>query len=143
MSKIHTFISLFLIVLAAGCFSGCSGNASVTGLVKFDDGTPLTIGEVIFESSTLEARGPINSSGKYAMETNKAGDGIPPGQYRVYIGGAVEATGKDISVGARGDSRPEMRPVIDEKFTQPATSGLTCDVKGSQKFDITVSKPSN
>ena len=34
-----------------------------------------------------------------------------------------------------------MRSLIDSKFEQPATSGLTCDVKGSMKFDVKVSKP--
>ena len=150
MTKLHSFFSLFILVVAS-LFSGCGGNARITGQVKFDDGTPLTIGEVIFESNTVQARGPIDTAGKYTMGTIKDGDGVPPGQYRVYVSGAVEPTGKQLPYYPGGEpmptdtptTYPEMRSLIDVKHTQSITSGLTCDVTGSQKFDITVSKPSN
>jgi hypothetical protein len=140
MAKLQSVFFLSILVVVAGLFSGCGGNPRVTGQVKFDDGTPLTVGEVIFESSTVQARGPLDSSGKYVMGSAKDKDGVPPGQYRVYIGAAQVPTGNMISVGQR-DTRPEMRPLIDAKFSQPATSELTCEVKGSRKFDITVTKP--
>jgi hypothetical protein len=148
MTKLHSVFSFF--VVAVCLFSGCGGGARVTGHVQFDDGTPLTVGEVIFESAAVQARGPIDSSGNYVMGTIKEGDGVPMGQYRVYVSGAEEPTGKEIPYYAHGSgrdqagaTRPEMRAVIDIKATQPATSGLTCDVKGSTKFNITVSKPSS
>ena len=149
MIKLHRIIFFIFVGIAAALFSGC-GNPRVIGHVQFDDGTPLTVGEVIFESATQQARGPIDKSGNYVMETIKKGDGVPPGNYRVYVGGAVEATGKQLLYYPGGEpiptptprTYPEMRSLIDLKHTNPATSGLTCDVKGSTKFNITVSKPS-
>jgi len=137
------FVGIF--VCTTFCFLvGCSPNSKVTGKVTFEDGSPLTVGEVIFESETLQARGTIDTSGKYTMGTIKEKDGVPLGKYRVYIGGAAEPTGNMIPYGGGRDStatRPEMRPLIGSKFFLPASSGLTCDVNGPTVFDITVTKP--
>lgn len=139
MPKIHFTLLVVCFGVAVCLFSGCGGNPRITGHVMFDDGTALTVGEVIFESETVQARGPLDSSGRFVMGSAGAHDGVPTGQYRVYISGALEPTGRVILIA--GSPRPEMRPLIDAKHTQPEASGLTCDVKGSMKFDITVSKP--
>ena len=149
MIKRRSIVFLVLFGIAAVCFSGCGGGSRVTGQVNFDDGTPLTVGEVIFESATIQARGPIDSSGKFVMGMIKEGDGVSKGHYRVYIGGAAKPTGKQLLYYPGGEpiptdqprTYPEMRSLIDLKYTTPATSELTCDVKGSMKLDITVSKP--
>jgi hypothetical protein len=142
MIKLHSVSAFVFFGFIAILFSGCSGNAKVTGHIQFEDGTPLTAGEVVFESDTLQARGLIDASGRYVLESSKKGDGVPPGLYRVGVN-AVEPTGKQIAINPRDptDTRPEMRSLVDSKFTNPSTSGLTCEVKGSMKFDFKVSKP--
>jgi len=135
------FAGFFVLIgIATVLFSGC-GSPKVTGQVKFEDGTPLTVGDVIFESTTVQARGPLDRSGKFVMGSARVKDGVPPGQYRVYIGGAQEATGEMRVISGRGDTRPIMRSLIDAKWEQPATSGLTCEVRSSTTFNITVTRP--
>jgi len=143
--------SIFVLVIAVGLFPGCGGNVKVTGHVQFDDKTPLTVGEVIFESDTLQARGLIDRSGNFAIGTTKDGDGIPRGEYRVYISGASEPTGQFLVAdpreprGTRADptrgGREIMRSIIDDKYTRPHTSDLVCNVTGTTVFNITVSRP--
>jgi hypothetical protein len=117
---------------------GCSGKMSVSGKVTFTDGTPLTTGEVRFESSGFLAAGKIQSDGSYQVGTTSETDGIPKGTYKVSI------YALDYS-----HIKPEMNPMeappaeslVAEKFRSGETSGLTCVVNGSTKFDIKVDKP--
>ena len=128
------FVISFLCLFAAGCNSG----TGVKGKVTFDDGTPLTVGTVLFETETEQMIGAIQKDGTYWMSPDGKKVGIPNGTYRVAISGAVEPTGEfDPDRGGR----QIMRPLIDEKFITPSTSGLTCEVNGARTFDITVTRP--
>jgi len=122
------------------CIVGCGGNCTVTGTVKFPDGTPLDRGSVIFESDKLVANGKIQKNGTYSLISGEK-KGILPGTYRVSIGGLTQPT--IIPPTGRG-GKPEMIPSvspIDAKFHAPGSSGLTCEVKGRTKFDIMVEPP--
>ena len=141
MTNLHYIFFVFILGVAVSLCVGCSGNTQVTGHVTFDDGTPLTVGDVIFESATMQARGVLDQSGRYVLGSTRASDGVPPGQYRVYISGAMEPTGR--MIGDDRTPRPEMRSLIDTKHASPETSELTCDVRGSTVFNITVSRPAN
>ncbi|MDR0390765.1 MAG: carboxypeptidase-like regulatory domain-containing protein [Planctomycetaceae bacterium] len=125
---------LFLLVLAVGC----SGNMKVSGKVTFSDGTPLTSGEVRFESSGFLASGKIQSDGNYTIGTIYESDGIPNGSYRVSIY-ALEYP--DIPPDTDPADAPSPKSLVAEKFCSAETSGLTCEVNGTTKFDITVEKP--
>ena len=119
---------------------GCGSNYSVTGKVTFPDGSPLTEGEVIFESPTLMARGAIKTDGTYVMETGEL-KGMPKGTYQVALGGF--ALDKIVPSGVDGVP-PTIVPLeipVDRKFLSATGSGLTCEVKGRTRYNFTVEAP--
>jgi hypothetical protein len=121
---------LFVFVFVLPFIFGC-GHPKVTGTVKFEDGTPLTSGGVIFTNLPYQASGMIKPDGSYELYELKPGDGVQPGTYQV----TVLAT-----TGGGSDGTP-FAQLIDPKFGKPSTSGLTCEVKGNTVFNITVTKP--
>ena len=130
-------IIIFLIALVTGCGGA---NCTVTGKVTFPDGSPLTEGEVIFESSTLMARGKIKKDGTYAMESGEL-KGTPKGTYQVALGGFKF---EEITFSGVEGAPPKITPLeipVDRKFLSTAKSELTCEVKGRTKYDITVEAP--
>jgi len=119
-----------LVILTGGCGSGMK---QLTGKVTFEDGSPVTLGSVIFVQGSFQSRGDIRPDGTYTVGTNAAKDGIPPGEYRVYITGVMEERG----MGA--DGMPNYVSLIDEKYTSPETSGLTYTA-GTSPFNITLER---
>ena len=114
------FVFLFCVVL-----SGCGdGTVKSSGTVKFSSGEPVPYGTVFFETPQFSYTGKIQN-GTYQIEGVQSGSGLPPGKYNVYVVGTDPVT--ELSL-------------FDEKFTNPATSGLSFEVKGGQKniFDFTV-----
>ncbi len=114
---------------------GCSGKVKVTGVATFEDGTPLPTGTVVFWSPTLEASGDIDgTTGQYAMGTVEQGDGIPPGEYKVYLRGVMEKSPRSTPLAV------EYIMLVDAKYQSPDTSGMTCLVKGNTVYDFKVPK---
>jgi len=147
--KIQFAVGIVLIALLAGC----GKNSSVTGKVTFPDGSPLTVGEVVFETSTSTSTGKIQKDGTYTMSTGEL-KGMPRGTYRVSIAGfkPTIVTAPPPELPADGSApkgpirmgRPQVimpEIPVDKKFLSPTTSGLTCEVKGRTKYDITVEAP--
>ena len=128
------FAASFLCIFTTGCGSGGS---SVKGTVTFDDGTPLTVGTVIFETETQEMVGMIQKDGTYWMSLDGKTPGIPKGEYKVAIVGAGEPIGEYNPQ----TLSPIVKPLIDKKFRTASQSGLTCKVDGATTFDITVTRP--
>ncbi|MDR3197753.1 MAG: carboxypeptidase-like regulatory domain-containing protein [Planctomycetaceae bacterium] len=120
----------YFIVLCLLVFCGCGQGKRVGGTVKYDDGAPVTNGMVTFIKMPHQWIGTINKDGSYEMYELKPGDGVPPGTYQV-------------TVSASSDVGPNTTPVylVDPKFNNPETSGLTCNVKENTIFDITVTRP--
>ena len=127
MIKYSPFIILFL-CLVVGCGKG---HVSLKGKVVFsDDGSPLTLGSVILTQQNFQSRGDLNANGEFVMESLSARDGLPPGTYQVSIAGAIE-------YGVFGG----MRSIVDPKWTDPETSGMTVEVDRKTKFlEITVER---
>ncbi len=127
-------------VFMALAFLGCGGNQSLSGKVTFsDDGSPLTKGVVIFTTATHNAQGVIKKDGTYVVGFQKLNDGIPRGDYKVYIGGAEDVISTRTSDG--GESNRYV-PLIDSKYFSSENSGLTFKADGSQRtFDIQVDRP--
>jgi hypothetical protein len=124
----------YLLLLAVGC----SGKLQVTGKVTFPDGTPLTSGEVRFESTGFVAAGKIKSDGSYRVGTTSDTDGIPKGEYKVSI---YALDNSHITPDINPLDAPPAKSLVAEKFRSAETSGLTCNVTSSTKFNITVEKP--
>ena len=124
--------TLIVLVLA-----GCGGGMyPVRGTVTLEDGTALTRGLVVFErvagGQPITARGDVQSDGSYQLSTNKPGDGVPPGRYKVLVNPL------DLS-----DVPDEQKKLpFDVKYTRFATSGLEFEVKsGSNECPIKLDRP--
>jgi hypothetical protein len=125
--------ALAVAALAAGC-----GPAKypVAGRVAYEDGSPLTegsvVGETTIDGAKVQARGEIAADGTFAWGTTKAGDGARPGKYRVIVV-------------PRALSNAELEqgkvPAVDDKFTARDTSGIELEVKeGKNDFKVTVTR---
>ena len=130
--------TVVLLALVLCIALGCSGKQPLGGKVTFsDDGSPLTKGAVFFTTATFVAQGDIKPDGTYTVGSLDLDDGIPPGEYKVYIAGADDVTYKDL-----GDRKVEVRKsLIDTKYRSSEDSGLTFTVDGTTKrFDIQVDR---
>lgn len=126
-------IAALILVPLFGCNSGQVG---MGGRVTYSDtGEPLEAGTVSFTTPTFHARGEIQKDGKYTIGSFSEKDGLPPGKYQVYISGAVREEGRT------PQGMPILVPLIDAKFTDPAKSGITCEVTAATKtLDIKVDR---
>lgn len=127
---VSSVFPLLLAVVLCGC-----GNPKTTGKVTFPDGTPLTTGTVCFATSQFVFYGDLQPDGTYSMGKIRDGQGIPDGDYHVYVQGAQVADGLD-----ENDS-VKYKFLIDEKFRDASTSGLNCAVSGRTIYDFQVSSP--
>lgn len=111
---------------------GCSGNVRFGGKVAFeDDGTPLSTGTVIFTTATFQAEGRLQEDGSYQLGSLRESDGLPPGNYAVFIKGAKEMAGES------------DRLIIGSEFSSREKTPLRCEVVrgGAKRFDFQVSRP--
>ncbi|HVK08874.1 MAG TPA: hypothetical protein VM597_08875 [Gemmataceae bacterium] len=129
-----TLAALALLAGVAGCGSD---RYPVTGRVMYEDGIPVTEGNVIGHSgegpSAVTVQGSVQPDGTFEWGTDKPGDGARPGKYRV----AVIPRGLGDAEMAAG-----MLPAVDSKFEDPKTSGIEFEVKPQRnELNITVTKP--
>lgn len=134
-----------LIILTIVCFSGCSRNVPLSGKITFEDnGEPLKTGTIGFVSGNSQARADIDAEGNYTLGFQQVGDGMPKGEYKIYIH-AVQLemiTGPDRDNDGLEDvvSRIET-PLIAEKYKSPETSGLVFNADGkTQTFNIKIER---
>ncbi len=126
-----------LFALSFALLSGCGSSIKVSGTVTFEDGTPLKIGTVVFDSGSTSARGQLNDKGQYTLESKGTKDGIPGGHYKVTVMGAVE----EFYVTDPSGTRRDTKMLIDSKYQSPEKSGLTCEVSGPTTYDFKVTPP--
>jgi hypothetical protein len=113
--------------------SGCgNGYISFGGKVTFEeDGSPLTQGIVVFTTDTFQAEGAIHSDGTYQLGSVSQKDGLPPGNYKVFVTGAGNTV------------KEKFVSSIDLLFTDRQTTPLICEVvSGQHTFNFTVKKAS-
>ena len=128
--KKPTFLLCLLFCLFA---AGCSGNKRLTGKVTFDDGSPAPNGSVILEKDNHISRGEIHPDGTYRVSSEGENDGIPPGEYKVYVTGVSEMPPQ-----MPGMMIPPT-PLCEPKYTNPDTSGLTCKIPApGNRFDFSI-----
>lgn len=128
---------LFVIFASLVLFStGCDGKVKMSGKVTYsDDGSPVPTGTVGFETNTFLARGAIKPDGVFQVSSTGNNDGLPPGKYRVYLSGVERQIGID------DNNHPIMEPLIDKKYFDASTSGLTIEVTPETKnYDIKVDR---
>jgi hypothetical protein len=132
--RLTTLAALALLAGVAGCGSD---RYPVTGRVTYEDGSPLTEGNVIGHSgegaTSVTVQGNVRPDGTFEWGTDKPGDGAKPGKYRV----AVVPRGLGDAEMAAG-----MLPAVESKYSDPDTSGIEFEVKaGRNELNITVTKP--
>ncbi|MCL2005920.1 MAG: hypothetical protein FWG73_07110 [Planctomycetaceae bacterium] len=146
----HHILPLLLALVIA---TGCSNKLPLSGTVTFsDNGEPVPLGVVYFVTPTFQAQGAIQEDGRYVVGSDKVADGLPPGTYQVYIAGAATIevrqmrppgqvdpnTGENID---RQFTEEISTSLIDLKYTNPDTSGLTFTVeRGARTFDFEVDR---
>lgn len=130
-----------LLFLSLIIFTGCSGGkVGVSGKVTFEDGTPLSKGEVTFQTGDYSASGKVNPDGTYTISSTGNNDGLKPGLYKV----TVIAVEYDSNLDLTDDPNRKVagpKVLVDPKFNSVETSGLSCDVKGKTTYDIKVTAP--
>ncbi|MDR2169799.1 MAG: hypothetical protein LBP59_06630 [Planctomycetaceae bacterium] len=137
-SIVYFFVLLFII--------GCGKNVDVSGTVTFsDDGAPVPVGTVCFvpESNIFLSRGELKPDGTYKIGTTKTTDGLPPGTYNVYLDGTRKLIGTNKVTDATLDETietPIFEELVDPKFHNKDTSGLSVEIKRSTKFDFKVDR---
>lgn len=108
----------------AGCGSKGPTLYPVTGKVTAADGKPLEHATVVFhpvdssDPNAVKPRGKVGADGTFTLTTHAAGDGAPPGEYRVTVEQWL-STGK-------GDEPATNR--LPAKYAKPDQSGLTATV---------------
>ena len=136
----------FLILAAAwGLFlPGCNNNVPVYGTVTFPDGKPLTCGSVCFQNEDFVATGEIQKNGTYKLSTQTKGAGVAPGNYAVYIAGAMEIEPPPPPKNEREQPKEAKKTrLIATQYMSPETSGLSCVVAKEMKipYDLVVDYP--
>lgn len=114
-------LAVLLLVSCAFVYFGYdrkSNNVQVTGKVSFEDGNPLPEGRIIFQDEQFEYFSDLNPDGTFCLWTVREGDGIPPGNYRVYL--------------RFGNVPDEDLPVM-PVFTSPRDSELTARVENGKR----------
>jgi len=132
MNYIYRSIMCLFIATLAGCGAGLQ---PVRGTVKLPDGKPAAGRQVVFEGGPegrkVSARGDVQTDGSFELSTNKPGDGVPPGKYKVQVNPPPMIN-------------PEAAYVspFNAKYSNFQTSGLEFEVKAGQRneFPIQVTK---
>ena len=134
-----------LIILTVLLLTGCAKNMPLGGRITFEDnGEPLTMGAIAFVSGNHQARSDIDADGRYNLGFQKTGNGLPKGEYKIYI----QAIQREYTMGPNrnGDGQADVInikeiPLIASKYENPETSGLTYTADGRDRtFDIKVER---
>lgn len=125
---------------------GCGKNIALKGRVVFsDDGSPLSSGMVLLDDGKNVSRGVVKKDGTFIMGTMKERDGVLPGEYKVSIVGAYALLPCPQNDDDNPDNDiypPPQKPLIDKRYENFETSGLTVHVeKPEYSYEIKVDRP--
>ena len=130
-------------LLCAVLVVGCSNSIKVSGTVVFDDDqSPLTVGTVLLQSNTHVAKGQIDSAGHFRISSVNNDDGVPPDVYRVAVLGAVKMLERGINESTGMPVSREPILLIQSKYMDPKTSGITFDTSKDKVLNIVVERAS-
>ncbi|MDR1924294.1 MAG: hypothetical protein LBQ66_07965 [Planctomycetaceae bacterium] len=124
-------VSVLLLCLGLFFVSGCGVPVDqVSGTITFEDGTPLTKGEVIFFLNGSEeyiAKGKIGSDGSYSLAEQKIGKesgrkGCQKGDYKVVI--ASTSTTEIVN------NKTVQTHIIDQNYARKDLTPLSATIPG-------------
>jgi hypothetical protein len=120
-------------IAATGC--GRSGIYPVKGSVRYPDGSPVTTGKVLIDSSSagVGSWGSILPDGTFRMGTHSPTDGVPAGEHRVSIVSAC--------IYPPPGSTAEPTPLVQERYNDSQSSGLVFRVPDVTTWEIVVDPP--
>ena len=120
------------------CLSGCGGDGGLqptTGSVVFEDGAPVKQGRIKFHPVPKGrlVTGQI-IDGKFELNTNKMGDGVAPGEYKVSF---------SVTEAHKGNSL-DSRYVIADEYLQKTTTPFSVTVSEElHTFDFELKRASD
>lgn len=134
---------LLLFLASLVLFVGCSRKVQLGGKVTFaDNGEPLTVGAIGFTDGQFIARSEIDKEGLFQLSWLGEKDGIPKGEYKIFITGANRYEEGTVDEDKDGKLDLIAFRLIHPKYEKWQTSGLSIKVDGSTKsFDIQVERP--
>ena len=120
---------LLSLLLAIGCGVAGDGMVAVTGVVHSADGSaiPMESGTILFipVDGARSANGSIEPDGSFTMMTQKPGDGVEPGDYKVILN-----IWKDYET---------LTPAVPERYADPQTTSLEATVdEDHTRFEFVV-----
>jgi hypothetical protein len=130
----HTiqFAAYGFLLGSLGCGARSLATYPVSGVVKFEDGTPVSFGivELRAESSRRIARGKLDRFGRFELGTFSERDGAVPGRHRAIVVQpfAPEAVAAPSSAASR-EHRDHEKALVSPKFASYDTSPLVVEVK--------------
>ncbi|MDR3198938.1 MAG: hypothetical protein LBU34_13820 [Planctomycetaceae bacterium] len=136
MDKIFYIIVFNIVCLTV---TGC-GNVAVTGKVVFEDGSPLTVGQIRMVGNNGLAHAKLTEDGTFSIKSVSGKNGIPHGIYKVAIEGAM-LPGKLLSDDEFLGPFTSPTPLIAAKYDDPETSGIVFDTSKTRNLIIIVEKP--
>ncbi|MDR3108878.1 MAG: hypothetical protein LBU65_04210 [Planctomycetaceae bacterium] len=130
-------ISLFVTLILSVTLLGCSGGVRVSGKVTYEDGSPLTVGTIIFDDGAANFRAVMHNDGSYALGVTKDAQKIPAGNYKVWFADTTTSEGN------RAQRFTVYSRALADEYTSVGTTSLTANVaaSGSQVFDFVVPPP--
>ena len=135
---------------AAGCgpADGLSGIVPVRGKVTLD-GEPLASGEIRYMPTAPEgrqARGSIESGGRFELSTLRPGDGALPGEYRIVVLAPADESTEDAAARRSNENAGRRRrtfaaeggapSLVPLRYTNPESSGLTDTVGDGSRESV-------
>jgi hypothetical protein len=131
IQRILFFVTLVLSVTLIGC-----SGVRVSGKVTYEDGSPLTVGTIIFDDGTANFRAAMQNDGSYALGVTKDAQRIPSGDYKVWFASTMPSE-TDIPKGFT-----IYYYALPDEYTSVRATPLTANVTArSRKFDFVVPPP--
>ncbi|MDO5552176.1 MAG: carboxypeptidase-like regulatory domain-containing protein [Planctomycetia bacterium] len=136
MKTVRKIITVFVLVAACGAiFSGCGqryDTCEVEGILTCD-GKPVPSTEVYFQPANGDRGGVslTDANGHFVVRYTRDTVGIPPGQYKVFIG--IQTKSKE------RDSIPDFKKILNKYSKENTPIEMTIDKKIKDlKIDLTL-----
>jgi hypothetical protein len=135
-------ITILLLFCALSCI-GCSSGTKVSGKITFEeDGSPVSKGVIVFDALQQNSyAAKINADGSYISANKKQNQGIPPGNYKIWLAQTEQI---ENTYGPAGETLVSKAiPQIAKEYCSVKTTPLELEVKsgGAMTFDIVIKKP--